>query len=197
MKPQEMSTPLPATGLKATVAGSGRALRGTDPHRVLSAVAGTCILLVWVFFSFYLLIGAVAQGARERVEQASSGDGGMGAGAGGGTGTRVSGVNPRLPIFYQLMAEAREVCPAGRDLLLLGDERAAYELAVYYMYPRRVVFIGLDQPFGPDDMASQAGGCVANYGPVSGGRLEQYSPMLDQLRCARSECLYIVNRSTR
>jgi|FLYN01.1.fsa_nt_gi hypothetical protein len=153
------------------------------------------MLLVWVFFSLYLLLGAVAQGAQERVEQAGSGDGG----ARTETGARAeaSGVADELPAFYQLMAEAREVCPAGRDLLLLGDERAAYELAAYYMYPRRVVFIGPDQPFGANDVASQAGGCVANYGPVSGSRLEPYSPVLDPLRCVQSGCLYMVNRSSR
>ncbi len=191
MVAQEIATTLSATDYKATVAGSVRTLRGTGLRRVPGAVTGACILLVWVSFSLYLLLGAVAQGAQERFGQAHAGS------ANDGARAEASVVADELPAFYQLMDRAREVCPAGRDLLLLGDEKAAYELAAYYMYPRRVVFIGTDRPFGSDDLISQAGGCVANYGPVSGGRLERYSPVLDPLRCVQSGCLYMVNRSSR
>jgi hypothetical protein len=96
--------------------------------------------------------------------------------------------------FAGLLNTANSVCPSPNAYFLVGDDIAVYQLADYYMYPRRATRIPATDPFDAPTLAGRNGDCVIAYGTPSMARIGPLLPELNLIKCAANNrsCLYII-----
>ena len=151
--------------------------RRLDPGYLARVAFVSTVMLIWGMLSVGSLVGEFIRGEQQKA-----------AGIPASTSDRTLGG----PSFHDLMRRAGAVCPAGRPLLLVADAGAAYKLSDYFFFPRKTISIERHQTFGSRELAGQVGACVANYGAVSGQRLEPFRHRLDEVMCSREGCFYFV-----
>lgn len=92
--------------------------------------------------------------------------------------------------LYQLLVAAQQSCPPDRPVLALSDDVYVDQQGNYVLYPQRVDIMRQADPFGADDLAAHAGGCVLYYGAEVAWRLAPFRAQLRQVACVPAGCLY-------
>ena len=91
--------------------------------------------------------------------------------------------------FEQLLRAARGSCPQDRPFVVLGDEVPLYMITDAYMYPRKIVRIGRDQPF--ESVEEWGGGCIGAY-RENVERVEPFREQVEEIVCSEDGCVYLV-----
>ena len=90
-----------------------------------------------------------------------------------------------------LLVAAQSACPAGKRVLVLSDEPAAWFLGSYLLYPRRLDVVQSVDGFTAADMESHRGGCAVIYGPHR-HRIEPYLGDVATVTCGQDGCVFRV-----
>ncbi len=142
------------------------------------AIAGA-VIAVWGLLSINFVFGSWLQGIQRQSTLVN--------------GTDPTGVElPNRSSFHALLQTARTTCPHNMPLLVLNNGSAINQLSDYYFYPRRVVSIEADEPFGLADLDAHKGGCIATFGPQNATRLDPFKEMVIEVTCSAEGCLYLV-----
>ena len=150
-----------------------------SPGHLARVAIGGAVIAAWGILSITFVFGSWVQGIQRQATVVNSTEPGRSDLANGSS-------------FHALLQTARTTCPDDLPLIVLNNGSAIHQLSDYYFYPRRVVSINFDEPFGQADLDTHKGGCIATFGPQNATRLDTFKASLKEVTCAAEGCLYIV-----